>query len=300
MEVQISGTESIPPRTPEIKTDVIEGKKIPQEEVEAIAERLGKFYHLPQERIAKAKQAEAYIVNEDEFAHAIKEQLHDDLNWVMHVLETYQAHPDSLEYQLLNLDRKDLQEALEHPDKLEVIITRMAEEESHTNLGRKITRQDGRELVLLKNTISPEKRKAVLKHEILHVLSSSGFEGGTGFSSFDPVLGYKHTALNEGTTEILRLHEQFPHISMINLYLALGKVEQSSLCYGEKASELLGVLVTSHLEGENPFRFEDLARHYFALRTNKMEDKTPDLIRDIQARTEKSKSSVQISIESME
>lgn len=275
---------------------LIKGERINQNEVAAIAEDFGNFYGLGSEIIEKAKQAEAYIVNETEFAQTIREQIYDDVRWSMQ-----QIGEDSI-FQRIIVEQDNAENKAiinNHPGQFDLLAGQIAQEATRTVAGKMISKPDGREIILIKNTVSPKNRKPTLDHEMIHVLASSGFEGGTGFMYYYPGSGYLYTPLNEGATEVLRLHKSYPHVSPMKINYVLS--EESGLAYLNETRLVLCILSHTYRKGGSPFTIKDLAGHYFSRRKNKLVDKTDALIQDIeQHEQEKYKKGVRTDIEMLE
>ncbi len=264
----------------EIKKQTVVGERIPQEKVSAIAVDFGSFYGLPSETIERAKQAEAYYVDEDEFTQAYKEQVREDLMWAIETAEQHTAETNSIEYSLLKRENQDLQRLKEHPEELEVLIAKIAGQIDSRTLGKSISKRDGKELIIIRKTVSPKNRKFILEHEMLHVLSSSGFEGGTGFVYYDPLLGYLNNSLNEGTTQAMLLHKRYPAATMHRITDFLRK--NPDFLYADETNKVLNVLNTTNLPGGIPFSIMDLSKHYFSQRTSMLVDKSQELIQNLE------------------
>lgn len=270
---------------PEVKSYIVHGERIPQVEVATVAEDFGNFYGLSPEIIERAKQAEAYYVNGTELAQAIQEQVHDDVEHSIRIADAYEVEPNSYKRVAVQLDKEDLQSMMADQEEFAQIAKQIAHEESQSTTGRVISKPDGRELVLLKNTIPSGNRRLILEHEMVHVLGSSGFGRGTGLAFYQPVLGYMNTPLNEGATEILRLHRQFPNVSISRLSRYLS--ESPDYPYSVEAQRLLEVLGAYDMRGGFTFTIKDLAKHYFSRRESILTDKSDALIKDIEQHTPK-------------
>ncbi|MCR4306200.1 MAG: hypothetical protein NUV73_03905 [Candidatus Daviesbacteria bacterium] len=270
---------------PEVKPYIVQGERIPQAEVAAVAEDFGTFYGLSSEIIDRAKQAEAYYVTETEFAQAIQEQIRDDVKSSMDMADSYAVESGSFMHLSVQVDKESLQSIMANEDEFALTVKRIAQDESQNTTGRVISKPGDRELVLLKNTIASENRGPTLEHEMIHVLASSGFSRGTGFAFYQPILGYLNIPLNEGATEILRLHRRFPNANINGLARFFS--ETPNYPYSVEAQRLLEVLGAYDMRGGFSFTIKDLARHYFSRRESILTDKSGALIKDIEQHTPK-------------
>jgi hypothetical protein len=190
-------------------------------EVEALVRKKSEFYKVPQLATEQGLKSEVFVVKDAVFEEFIEKEL-----------STGGAGADD-----------------------------PAIKEHAKNVGGVSVPQEGGGSRIIIKENGPFSRSHSINHELNHAESEDG-EGNGGFiRKIEAFIGFENRNINEATTEILTLKEEYPDLSIKEMAskIKTGEIEAG---YGDYVLSMLGV-INATSQNENPFTINDLANCYY-------------------------------------
>lgn len=247
-------------------------EKIPREEIDSVVERYREFYHLPAEVVQRGAQTQGFMLSEDELVQESILRFYNKLKYddsakkeFSKLLKRLKSTDQALSGDQNNRSSRDLlrkpREIIQEIRRRVLIeLKKRAISEEVRMVGGEIAfLDDGRRIIYI-NRDSGMDTKEALDHEVLHDLSTDSEASGIEAPSYED---QRYKLFNEAATEILRIGEKYPDLSVPELY---EKSKQGAIhvSYAPAVERLLGVIVLVNVNGV-PFSVKDLSEYYFGL-----------------------------------
>lgn len=233
-------------------------EKIQPEVLRRSAEKYKKFYNIPDSVVARINATEASRLKEDQLIEGHIDRLNKQIAEIDRICSFVEEVNQNQDFSYLLLDQEKREELLATKQKLlDEIKDRSFLEEVQATEGEFVMSIKGEREILIKQGLEAKEEEA-LDHEVLHALSSDSFyTGGLEYRTGGEI---KYTELNEIATELLRIAEKHPELTILDLYKKFISGELRGF-YG-KGEKLLSVMALTQVNGV-PFTIQNLAEYYF-------------------------------------
>lgn len=242
-------------------SDVVE--HVDKEKVRAIAEKIGKFYGLPQSMIDRGAESEIYVIKGDRFNKELVEQqrgafTEEERKKYSEIMSSNEFTDENLVQALDNLIMEHKESIKKNAGEREEI----AKSDASAVGGIAFPREKNSVILVKEN--GPLGREDVEDHEMCHIMSSDNEGRYEGFNArWDRLTGlYPNQRLTEAFTQVAASMASHPELSVPQMAskIAKGEIEVG---YAPDVIKVLLMIGAAGQDKEQPFTMRDAANIYF-------------------------------------